>query len=104
MTQRYTLRQLAQDDLDEIWRYSLKEWGVEQADRYLRALLARFEWLSLNPLLGKSRDEIKPGYYSFPEGSHVIFYRPNHHGIDVIGILHQRMDVTGYFEKAHNDR
>jgi plasmid stabilization system protein ParE len=34
MTSRYTLRQLAQNDLEEIWLYSLQEWGVVQADKY----------------------------------------------------------------------
>ncbi len=42
MTARYTLRQLAQNDLEEIWLYSLQEWGVVQADKYIRELVSRF--------------------------------------------------------------
>lgn len=103
MKPRYALRQLAENDLEEIWLYSLQEWGIEQADKYIRALLARFDWLSENPLIGKSRKDIKPGYYSFPEGSHVIFYTLTHYGIDVIGIPHQRMDVIGHLEKEDED-
>jgi toxin ParE1/3/4 len=99
MKPRHTLRQLAENDLEEIWLYSLQEWGVDQADKYIRALLSRFSWLSENPTIGKHRTDIKPGYYSFPEGRHVIFYTLTSYGIDVIGIPHQRMDVMGHLDK-----
>jgi len=56
-------------------------------------------WLSENPVAGKRRDDIKQGYYCFPEGSHAIFYTLTSYGIDVIGIPHQRMDVMGYLEE-----
>ncbi len=66
MIARYTLRQLAQNDLEEIWLYTMQEWGIAQADKYFSALISRFEWLSENPQIGKRRDDIKSGYYSFP--------------------------------------
>jgi toxin ParE1/3/4 len=99
MMARYTLRQLAQNDLEEIWLFSLQEWSIVQADKYTRALVSRFEWLSENPHIGKRRDDIKQGYYCYPEGSHAIFYTLTGYGIDVIGILHQRMDVMGHLEE-----
>lgn len=99
MKPRYTLRQLAEKDLEEIWLYTFHEWGVDQADKYIRALLSRFNWLSENPLIGKPRLDIKTGYYSFPEGSHVIFYTLTHYGIDIIGIPHQCMDVIVHLDK-----
>jgi len=43
MTARYTLRQLAENDLEQIWLYTLQEWGGGQADKYIRALISRFE-------------------------------------------------------------
>ena len=90
MKAKYTLRQLAENDLEEIWLYSLQEWGIEQADKYIRALISRFTRLSENPQIGKRRDDIKSGYFSFPEGSHMIFYKLTICGIDVIGISLQR--------------
>jgi toxin ParE1/3/4 len=94
----YSLRQQALDDLESIWLYSYREWGVEQADQYIRSLLSRFTWLAENPQLGKQRAEIKPGYYCFPEGMHLIFYKITRDGIDIIGIPHQSMDFIAYFE------
>jgi toxin ParE1/3/4 len=98
MTVHYTIRQYAANDLERIWDYTLQEWGIDQADSYLRSILARFSWLSENPELGKQRNDIKPGYYCFPEGKHLIFYTISKNGIDIIGVPHQNMDVTGYFD------
>jgi toxin ParE1/3/4 len=60
--------------------------------------VSRFAWLSENPQIAKRRNDIKDGYYCFPEGSHVIFYTTTSYGIDIIGIPHQRMDVISHFE------
>lgn len=97
MTSSYRIRKLAENDLEQIWLYSFHEWGLEQADRYIRLMIFRFSWLAKNPQLGKRRDDIKSGYYSFPEGRHVIFYTITKSGIDIIGIPHQRMDIISHF-------
>jgi toxin ParE1/3/4 len=97
MKQHYHIREVAQNDLNSIWKYTYDQWGIDQADYYIKLLLKRFEWLSLNPLLGKERDDIKTGYYCFPEGRHLIFYKLHKKTIDIIGITHQNMDVKHYF-------
>ena len=94
MTKRYLIRQLALADLEEIWLYTLSEWNLAQADTYIGSLLARMEWLADNPSTGKPRDDVKTGYFCFPEGSHLIFYIMTDGKVDVIGIPHQSMDVT----------
>ena len=99
MTARYKIRQSAANDLEQIWQYTFQEWGVDQADTYLRSILARFSWLSQNPKLGKQRNDIEPRYYCFPEGKHLIFYTIAENSIDIIGVPHQSMDISGYFEK-----
>lgn len=63
---------------------------------YLTALIQRFEWLAKNPKLGKSRDDIKQGYFCFPEGMHFIFNICKNNQIEIIGIPHQRMDIVEY--------
>lgn len=96
MTTQYRLRSLAQDDLESIWLYTQKQWGVTQADTYLGALIKRFEWLVENALLGKPRDDVKEGYYCFPEGMHLIFYILSNNQVEIIGIPHQSMDIVEY--------
>jgi len=86
----YSLRQNAQEDLESIW--------FEQADSYIRTLLSRFTWLAENPQLGQPRPDVKPGYYSYPEGMHMVFYVIAKTGIDIIGIAHQNMDIVSHFD------
>jgi toxin ParE1/3/4 len=97
MTANYVIRQQAEQDLEEIWLYSMQQWGIRQADSYVGSLLSRFSWLAENPYSGKHRADIKTGYYCFPEGRHLVFYKLTGTGIDIIGIPHQQMDVVSYF-------
>ena len=94
MKQRYLIRELALRDMEDIWLYSLSEWNLEQADAYTSSILARLNWLADNPTAGKTRKDIKPGYFCFPEGRHLIFYIMTEGTVDVIGIPHQSMNVT----------
>lgn len=71
--------------------------GAEQADQYLRALFDRFVWLAEYLKLGKARDDIKPGYFCFTKGRHLVFYIANDTGI---GIHHQSMDVINHVGSA----
>ena len=84
----YTLRKLAENDLEEIWSYTYEEWGLAQADSYLQSLISRFDWLADSPYSGRKRDDIKTGYYCFPEGMHLIFYTIHNDQIDIIGVPH----------------
>ena len=60
---------------------------------YLRSLNSRFEQLAENPFAGRERNDAHPGYRSFPEGSHIIFYVVNDDHVDIIGIPHTSMDI-----------
>ena len=87
----------AQDDLKNIGRYTERQWGKRQRNSYLKALEKRFGWLAENPKLGKHRMDVAEGYYSFPQGEHVVFYLIGDKGIDIIGIPHKEMDIITYF-------
>ncbi len=88
----FKLTPAAKTDLKDIARYTLHKWGRTKRNQYLSALDNRFAWLAEDPLFGKSRDEIKMGYRSYPEGLHVIFYRIAKNNIEILGILHQNID------------
>lgn len=82
-------------DLGEIWDYTANRWGPAQAEIYLRSLQSALESLAAEPKRGRACDDIRLGYRRQPTGSHVIFYKASEtaDGIDVIRILHQRMDM-----------
>ncbi len=88
----YRLREQAKADIAAIWQYTAIHWGTKQADKYYRDIISCFEELAENPRLGIPRNEIKPGYRSFPQGSHIIFYVIDDTEIEIISIPHQRED------------
>lgn len=90
---RVVLSPRAVADLEEIWDYTEARWGLPQAEAYLRQLRGAIEAVAAAPSIARACDEIRPGYRKFPVGSHVLFVRPTGEGIDVVRILHRRMDV-----------
>jgi toxin ParE1/3/4 len=94
MSARYTLAPRAQADLEEIWQYTAKCWTIEQAETYIRQLANHFASVAERPEIGMRCQEIRPGYYKFPAGSHVLFYQITDGGINIVRILHERMDAA----------
>lgn len=82
----------ATDDLDAIWEYTYENWGLDQAERYVRDLRAVCQALALRKRIGRTTT-MRRGYLSCPCGSHVIWYRELPDRIDVIRILHSAQDV-----------
>ncbi|MCP4290041.1 MAG: type II toxin-antitoxin system RelE/ParE family toxin [Gammaproteobacteria bacterium] len=97
MTNTFRITPRAEQNLKNIGRYTLKMWGRDQRDVYLRAIDRRFAWLAERPERGRHRPEVREGYHSYLQGSHVVFYLIRDGGIDIIGIPHQRMDIMNYF-------
>lgn len=86
------LSRRAQADLENIWNYTLAAFGEDQALAYLSVLEDGVAILLSHPEIGRSADHIKPGYRAFTKDHHVIYYLVSDEHIDVIGILHERMD------------
>ena len=89
----YWLRPKARSDIDAIWDYTIKTWGVQQARSYITGLRDVCAELAENPDLGKRRDELYKGLRVYPSGKHVVFYITMDKGIDVVRILHGSMDT-----------
>ena len=95
---KFSLTEKAKDDLKKIARFTEKRWGKEQRNTYLKSLDSCFHQLGENPAMGRSCDEIKSGYYKFPTGSHVVYYRSKtEKQIEVVRVLHESMDVELQF-------
>jgi toxin ParE1/3/4 len=97
---RYLLSPKAFSDLDDIWDYTAETWNPGQADKYAVDLVADVESVASGAWQGHSCDEIRPGYFKLLSGSHVIFYRLSGTTVDVIRILHQRMDSNRHLGEA----
>ena len=93
MSQTYEITETAEKDLNEIFDYTEKEFGFDQAVKYLLDIDDKFDLLSEQPELGKKRDEIRLELRSLVHESHVIFYRVLNNRVRIIRVLHGSRDL-----------
>ncbi len=87
---RLTLR--ARQRLREIGRDTQKTWGVDQRNKYLTELDKGFHDLAVRPDKGRAREELAAGLFSFHLKSHVVYYYIQSDHIQIVDILHERME------------
>lgn len=95
----YRLSPLAEADLEEIWLYTLRQWSLEQADIYHRNIIRTIEGLASGRTTWH-KTKIRAGYWKYPVGKHVIFFQHPEGFLDVIRILHERMDIERQLDVA----
>jgi toxin ParE1/3/4 len=69
---RLILSPRARGDIEDIWNYTTERWSRAQAEFYLRGLERSMKMLVADP--------------------HLLFYRLTDDGVDIVRILHERMD------------
>ena len=94
----FRLTERAKADLRAIGRYTQTTWGREQRNIYLARLDASFHLLACEPHRGRACDDIRPGYRKYHVGRHLIFYRESPEGVEIIRILHDRMDIEAHLD------
>jgi len=93
----YRLRPKARADIENIWNYTCRTWSIQQARHYLNELRDVCTDLAKHPDTGKIRDDLYKGLRVYPSGKHLVFYLTVENGIDVVRVLHERMDSTLHF-------
>lgn len=48
--------------------------------------------------MGRSRDELRAGYRSFPVGQYLILYRVGEKAVEIMHVLHGRRDLRSIIE------
>lgn len=89
---RFRLSAAAAADLEGIKAFSTERWGHARAKRYLSDLRDRLRWLAAAPRRGRACPDLLDGVHSYPQASHVICYRIAKKEIEIIRVLHRRMD------------
>ncbi len=97
---RLVLTRRAQSDARSIQVFSLQQWGAEQAAAYDEAINRALEQLRAHPLLGRPREELRPGLRGYPVEQHVILYRVEGNAVIVQRILHGRQSAVRLFGDA----
>lgn len=83
----------ARRDLALIWSDTANRWGISQADAYVAAINARFGGITDFP---SSYPEYRSKHAAFRKaasGEHLIFYVVAADRVEVVRVLHHRMDV-----------
>lgn len=89
----YRLSPAAQGDLDGVFDYAVRQWGLEQAVRYTQMIERTCAMLADAPEQAPDCGYIRAGYRRAAVERHVIYFRVENYGIAVIRILHARMDA-----------
>lgn len=88
----------ASADLDSIYEYGAKNYGVEAALAYIEGIDQRFRLLLDHPRSGRAENAIIPGLRSMPCRSHRIYYEIDDGTITIHRILHKSADAKRWLE------
>lgn len=89
---RVTLTTAAKADLDQIFVYTLEEWGLEQARQYVRNVHTALHDLATGKRTAQPLFQNR-AYKRIKVGSHVVIFVEQPDQYRVVRILHQRMDI-----------
>ncbi|MCK9403634.1 MAG: type II toxin-antitoxin system RelE/ParE family toxin [Chitinophagaceae bacterium] len=76
-----------------MWLYTVEKWSVEQADRYYTLIFDEIAYICENENAGKSIEYVRKGYRASKVKFHLIFYKISNDEIEIVRILHERMDI-----------
>lgn len=83
----------AQNDLDDIWSYSVEAWGELVAERYIDSLEAKLESIRNDAAVLKHWPEM-PAFMQYARSNkHIIFCDVAGNSIVVLAILHASRDL-----------
>jgi toxin ParE1/3/4 len=89
----YRISKRAREKLVEIYAYTELQFGGLQADAYNVGFEKLFELIASFPGVGRSADELKPGYRRYRHQAHYIFYTIGDGHVLIETILHTAEDL-----------
>jgi toxin ParE1/3/4 len=96
----YQLTRPAQQDLEEIARYTLATWGRQQAMRYGERLEQRFHEIAKGTALSRAFSSRHPQVLvNHCEHHYIFFLRPAGQKPCIIAVLHERMNLVAWLDK-----
>lgn len=85
----YKLSAEAKQDLRNIYRHGILQFGEQQAEKYFDALIARFEQIAIQPNLYPTVDHIRKDYRRCVCGRDSIYYRVSAH-VEIMRVIGQQ--------------
>ncbi|GAB4210080.1 MAG: type II toxin-antitoxin system RelE/ParE family toxin [Coleofasciculaceae cyanobacterium] len=100
MRAQFRLTEPAIQDIEQIADYIARQSGLEQADRFLNKLDAKFVKIAQFPNLGRQRDEILPGLRSLPMDNYLILYVVIGQDVEIFRVVSGYRDLSALFTDA----
>ena len=90
---RFLIQQAASYRIDEIYQYSLKQWGTAKAEDYINGLFDAFNKLDTHEVLSRPVPaEFGVEGFFFRYQKHFVYWKHLRTGeIGIVTILHERM-------------
>lgn len=89
----YKLSKLAEEDIYQIARYTIQQFGVTQAKKYHNDLKQTFELLAKAPWIGRECNWVCNGMRRFEFKIHSIYYLPKNDTLFITRLIHHSIDV-----------
>lgn len=89
----YKLSELAEEDIYQIARYTIQQFGVIQAKKYHDDLKRTFELLARAPWIGRECSWVCNGMRRLEFKKHSIYYLPKNNALFIARLIHHSMDV-----------
>ncbi len=97
MTARFRLTEPAIQDIEQIADYIARQSGLEQADRFLNKIDAKFVKITQFPNLGRQLDEILPGLRRLPMDNYLILYMVIGQDAEIFRVVSGYRDLSALF-------
>lgn len=102
MTAQFRLTEPAIQDIEQIADYIARQSGLDQADRFLNKLNAKFVKIAQFPNLGRQRDEILPGLRSLTMDNYLILYMAIGQDVEIFRVVSGYRDLSALFTDAND--
>lgn len=98
---KYVIFKPADETLDEVWQYSLENWGQKKAEEYIEGLFATIQKAASREILWRSlfkQTSLDTQFVKYQR--HYIFFRELEDDlIGVISIIHEKRNIVSVLEK-----
>lgn len=92
----YKLSNKADNDLKKIYKYTVKNFGRRQTEKYGYSWEECFLLLADMPILDRNCEHLKEGLCRHEHQNHTVFYRIRKDHIFIVRLLHEDMDPPSH--------
>lgn len=100
MSSQFRLTEPAIQDIEQMADYLARQSGLDQGERFLNKLDAKFSKIAQFPNLGRQRDEILPGLRSLPMDNYLILYMLIGQDVEIFRVVSGYRDLSALFTDA----